>query len=200
MCLMRGADLHITQLIPLPLTVSCFSKIQIGFTFLVPAHTGSPGQGAVKRVCVCVCVEELFVAGPSCQLAERQPVGGRVVGGRWHGDDAPVVMARRRRLADDVAVEQHDEDQLQELDAEHDAVDSPAQRVRVEEQAAASAAAAGVSRITSCSRITAGARTRRTGAGAVLPETTRRVDQSTEQHRRRHEPCTQSMSIDSIRI
>jgi len=40
---------------PLPLTVSCFSKIQIGFTFLVPAHPGSPGKRAVKRVCVCVC-------------------------------------------------------------------------------------------------------------------------------------------------
>jgi len=39
---------------PLPLTVSCFSKIQIGFAFLVPAHPGSPGQRAVKRVCVCV--------------------------------------------------------------------------------------------------------------------------------------------------
>ena len=44
------------QLMPLPLTVSCFSKIQIGFTFLVPAHAGSHGQTAVKRVCVCVCV------------------------------------------------------------------------------------------------------------------------------------------------
>jgi len=38
------------QLMPLPLTVSCFSKIQIGFTFLVPAHPGSPGQRAVKWV------------------------------------------------------------------------------------------------------------------------------------------------------
>ena len=44
------------QLMPLPLTVSCFSKIQIGFTFLVPAHPGSPGQRAVKQVCVCVTV------------------------------------------------------------------------------------------------------------------------------------------------
>ena len=52
-CLERGADLHMAQLMPLPLTVSCFSKIQIGFTFLVPAHLGSPGQWAVKRVCVC---------------------------------------------------------------------------------------------------------------------------------------------------
>ena len=48
--------MHMAQLMPLPLTVSCFSKIQIGFTFLVLAHLGSPGQSAVKRVCVCVCV------------------------------------------------------------------------------------------------------------------------------------------------
>ena len=50
----RGADLHVAQLMPLPLTVSCFSKIQIGFTFLVPAHPVSPGKGVVKCVCVCV--------------------------------------------------------------------------------------------------------------------------------------------------
>ena len=55
-CLEQGADLHLAQLMPLPLTVTCFSKIQIGSTFLVPAHPGSPGQRAVKRVCVCVCV------------------------------------------------------------------------------------------------------------------------------------------------
>ena len=47
-CLEQGADLHMAQLMPLPLTVSCFSKIQIGFTFLVPAHPGSPGKRAVK--------------------------------------------------------------------------------------------------------------------------------------------------------
>jgi len=35
-CLVRGADLHTAQ--PMPLTVSCFSKIQTGFTFLVPSH------------------------------------------------------------------------------------------------------------------------------------------------------------------
>jgi len=51
-CLERGADLHMAQLMPLPLTASCFRKIQIGFTFLVPAHLGSPGQKAVKHVCV----------------------------------------------------------------------------------------------------------------------------------------------------
>ena len=52
-CLERGADLHMAQLMPLPVTVSCFSKIQIGFNFLVPAYPGSPRQRAVKRVCVC---------------------------------------------------------------------------------------------------------------------------------------------------
>jgi len=55
-CLERGAHLHMAQLMPLPLIVSCFSKIPIGFTFLVQAHPGSPGQRAVKWVCVCVCV------------------------------------------------------------------------------------------------------------------------------------------------
>jgi len=48
--------LRIAQLMPLPLTVSCFSKIQIGLPFLVPAHLGSPQKRAVKRVSVCVCV------------------------------------------------------------------------------------------------------------------------------------------------
>jgi len=51
-CLELGADLHMPQLMPLPLTVSCFNKIQIVFTFLVPADPGSPGKRAVKRVCV----------------------------------------------------------------------------------------------------------------------------------------------------
>ena len=55
----RNADLHMAQRMPLPLTVSCFSKVQFGFTFLVPAHPGSPGQRAVKRVCMCVCVGSL---------------------------------------------------------------------------------------------------------------------------------------------
>ena len=53
-CLEQSADLHMAQLMLFPLTVSYFSKIQIGFTFLVLAHLGSPGKRAVKRVCVCV--------------------------------------------------------------------------------------------------------------------------------------------------
>ena len=52
-CLERGADLHMAQLMPLPLTVSCFSKIQIAFTFLVLAHLGSPGKGPFNG-CACV--------------------------------------------------------------------------------------------------------------------------------------------------
>ena len=65
-CLERGADLHMAQLMPLSLTVSCFSKIQIGFTFLVPAHPGSPEKGPLNGyVCVCVCFkhspENLFL-------------------------------------------------------------------------------------------------------------------------------------------
>jgi len=54
----RCADLHMAQLMPSPLTVSCFSKVQIGFTFLALANLGSPGQRVIKgcvSVCVCVC-------------------------------------------------------------------------------------------------------------------------------------------------
>jgi len=56
-CLNRGADLHMAQLMLLPLTVSCFSKIQIGFTFLVPAHLGSPGKGPLNGS-VCVIIDQ----------------------------------------------------------------------------------------------------------------------------------------------
>ena len=56
-CLERGADLHTAQLMPVSLAVSSFNKIQIGFTFLVPAHPGSPGKRTVKRVCVCMGTE-----------------------------------------------------------------------------------------------------------------------------------------------
>ena len=61
-CLERGADLHMAQLMPLPLTVCCFNKIQIDSTFLVSAHPGSPGQRAVKWVCVCVIIIIITVA------------------------------------------------------------------------------------------------------------------------------------------
>jgi len=57
-CLERDADLHVAQLMPLPVTVSCFSKIQIGFTFLVPAHPGSPGKRTIKRV----FIDQLFLS------------------------------------------------------------------------------------------------------------------------------------------
>ena len=67
------------QLMPLPLTVSCFTKMQIGFTFLVPAHLSSPEKCAVKRVCV---------------YAYR--VGGvaaaAVAARRWHQGDAGTVQ------------------------------------------------------------------------------------------------------------
>jgi len=59
-CLEQVADLHMAQLMPLPLTISCFSKIQIGVTFLVPAHPGSPGKRAIKRVFVC-CLFCVFI-------------------------------------------------------------------------------------------------------------------------------------------
>ena len=62
-CLERSADLHTAQLMPLPLTVSCFSKIQIGFTFLVPAHLGSPGKGPLNG-CVCGGMHQVSALSP----------------------------------------------------------------------------------------------------------------------------------------
>ena len=69
-CLERDAGLHVAQLMPLPLTVSCFSKIQIGFTFLVPAHPGSPGKGPLNG-CVCVIFQASSIdieADDQCSL------------------------------------------------------------------------------------------------------------------------------------
>jgi len=83
-CLEQGADLHMVQLMPLPLIVSCFSKIQIGFTFLVPAHLGSPGKGPLNG-CVCViklCLQHDFLAGSirdSCNLHQTWLVDGQLV-------------------------------------------------------------------------------------------------------------------------
>ena len=76
-CLERDADLQMAQLTPLPLTVSCFSKIQIGFTFLLLAHPGSPGKGAVKRVCVCVyCCRHKSEKYESCSVPMERGAGG----------------------------------------------------------------------------------------------------------------------------
>jgi len=48
--LKRGADLHMAQLMPLLLTASCFSKIPIGFTSLVPAHPFNGPLSGTTRV------------------------------------------------------------------------------------------------------------------------------------------------------
>jgi len=44
------------QLMALPLTVSCFCKIQIGSPFWYRLSQVVPEKRAVKRVCVCVCM------------------------------------------------------------------------------------------------------------------------------------------------
>ena len=67
-CLERGADLHMAQLMPLPLATSCVSKIQIGFTFLVPAHLGSPEKGPLNG-CVCVYCMKCFFTDNAVRAA-----------------------------------------------------------------------------------------------------------------------------------
>ena len=105
---------------PLPLAVSCFSKIQIGFTFLVPAHPGSPGQRAVKRVCVqavlvagycyrhcsLVCLSVLDTAVSSAEVAEliRVLFGLKTCVGPLNRvlDGASVPQSRRGTLQEEV--------------------------------------------------------------------------------------------------
>jgi len=99
-CLERGADLHMTQLMPLPLTVSCFGKIQIGFTFLVPAYPGSLGQRAVKRACVCVCVCLRSLYALVSHLSDRITRGRNAIFGHVARlpDNIPAHQAMLRQV------------------------------------------------------------------------------------------------------
>jgi len=71
-CLERGADLQSAQLMSLPLTVSCFSKIQIGFTFLVPAHPVSPRKGSLNG---CVCMRGACIQCARLFLTNAETIG-----------------------------------------------------------------------------------------------------------------------------
>jgi len=107
-CLERGADLHMAQLMPLPLTASVKSRLV--FTFLVPALPGSPGKRAVKWLCVCVCVCVCVV--PSSQLrrcptvllnshSERRfvlPFLRRFINARALGDRLSPLQSSSREL------------------------------------------------------------------------------------------------------
>ena len=70
-CLERGADLHTTQLMPLPLTVSCFSKIQIGLTFLVSAHLGSSGNGSFNGCLLLVVMIQDFCVSRTSSMPQK---------------------------------------------------------------------------------------------------------------------------------
>ena len=74
-CLERGADLHMAQLMPLPLTVCCSSKIQIGFTFLVPAYLGFLEKRPLNG-CIVVVVP-LLGNKTGASVAEKVPLCNR---------------------------------------------------------------------------------------------------------------------------
>ena len=77
-CLERGADLHMAQLMPLLLTVSCSSKVQIGFTFLVPAYPGCPGKEAVKWLLLLLLFLAYLLTMVSKAESEAQEKRGQV--------------------------------------------------------------------------------------------------------------------------
>jgi len=97
-CLELGADLHMAQLMPLPLTVSCFSKIQIGFTFLVPAYSGSPGKRAVKRVCLAFNVSRQCTDATLFAFAAERPCSNRSISPvrRAHSSKSAAVASGDR--------------------------------------------------------------------------------------------------------
>ena len=83
-CLEEDADLHMAQLMPLPLIVSCFSKIRIGFAFLVQEK--GPLNGcvcvcvSVCVVCVCVCGVCVCACVRACVTSVRHTCAG---GSKW---------------------------------------------------------------------------------------------------------------------
>ena len=78
------------QLMPLPLIVSCFSKLQIGFTVLVLAHPGSRGQSVVKRACV--CVNRTATTNLLCDFLHRLNAGAVEIVAVLAGLDEHVVL------------------------------------------------------------------------------------------------------------
>ena len=85
-CLERGVELDMALLMPLPLTVSCFSKIQIGFTILVPAHPGSPGKRAIRWMCVPATKLLLLLLQPFNGLFSRTTLVNRYQKGKTSPD------------------------------------------------------------------------------------------------------------------
>ena len=83
--------MHLAQQMPLPLTVSCFSKIQIGFTFLVLAHPGGPGKGLLN-VCVCVVATVLVAYTFNVIRGLIQDRDG-AVDGSAHSDGEAVAVS-----------------------------------------------------------------------------------------------------------
>ena len=102
-CLERGADLHTAQLMPLPLTVSCFSKIQIGFTFLAAAHLCSPGKRPLNGcvcVCDCVCVFVCFVRGSRTLVVKEEALSARRGDVQQGGLESHDEFVAERRVDD----------------------------------------------------------------------------------------------------
>ena len=65
-CLGRGADLHMAQLMPLPLTLSCFSKIQIGAGTIIDfPNLGSTYNGGW---CTATETDETLITRPSREV------------------------------------------------------------------------------------------------------------------------------------
>jgi len=92
-CLKRGTDLHMAQLMPLSLASV---KSRLVFTFLATAHPGSPGQRAIKRVSVCLIRHASFVRYflKVCGLYAHQICGGNT----WKSTKLYILWSEFSRL------------------------------------------------------------------------------------------------------
>jgi len=92
-CLERGADLHTAQLMPLPLTVSCFGKSRFVLRSWYWLTRGVLDKGPLNGCCCCNFVQQVavgvyFKKGSPYSITERRvPQLITVLGSQPSGDE-----------------------------------------------------------------------------------------------------------------
>jgi len=82
MCLGRGADLHMAQLMRLPLTISSSSKSRLVLPFWYQLTWVVPDKGPLNRCCVTV-VHNIHVIINHATAMEKQPLNTGVWNVNW---------------------------------------------------------------------------------------------------------------------
>jgi len=83
-CLGQGADLHMAQLMSLPLTISCFLALPF-WCRLTWVVLDNIQEGRKTIVCVCACVHACVHAYKLLNALNRDEANGFIVGVCWGG-------------------------------------------------------------------------------------------------------------------